>query len=41
MFTQPLTEMNTRNVKIIMFMGSKVRQVRRTDNFTAISEPIV
>jgi hypothetical protein len=24
-----------------MFLGSKVRLVRRADNFTAISEPIV
>jgi hypothetical protein len=26
---------------IIMFLGSKVRLVRRTDNLTAIYEPIV
>jgi hypothetical protein len=39
-FTQPLTEMSTRNIKIIMFMGSKVRRVRRADNRTAICEPI-
>jgi hypothetical protein len=38
---QPLTEMSTRNIKIIMFLGSKVRLVRRADNFTAIYEPIV
>jgi hypothetical protein len=40
-FTQPLTEMSTRNVKIIMFLGSKVRLVRKADNLTAIYEPIV
>jgi hypothetical protein len=40
MFTQPLTEMSTGNVKI-MFLGSKVRRVGRVDNLTAISEPIV
>jgi hypothetical protein len=38
-FTQPLTEMSTRNLKIIL--GSKVRRVRRADNLTAIYEPIV
>jgi hypothetical protein len=27
--------------KIIMFLGSKVRLVRRADNLTAIYEPIV
>jgi hypothetical protein len=30
----------TRSIKI-MFMGSKVRRVRRADNLTAICEPIV
>jgi hypothetical protein len=40
-FTQPLTEMSTRNIKIIMFLGSKVRRVRKADNLTAICEPIV
>jgi hypothetical protein len=35
------TKMNTRNIKIIMFVGSKVRRVRRVDNLTAICEPIV
>jgi hypothetical protein len=40
-FIQPLTEMSTRRRKIIMFLGSKVRRVRRADNLTAISEPIV
>jgi hypothetical protein len=40
-FTQLLTEMSTRNIKIIMFLGSKVRLVRRADNLTAIYEPIV
>jgi hypothetical protein len=37
-FTQPLTEMSTRN---IIFLGSKVRRVLRADNLTAICEPIV
>jgi hypothetical protein len=40
-FTQPLTEMRTRNMKIIMFLGSKVRRERRADNITAIYESIV
>jgi hypothetical protein len=40
-FTQSLTEMSIKNIKIIMFLWSKVRLVRRADNFTAISEPIV
>jgi hypothetical protein len=43
-FTQPLTEISTRNIKIIiiiMFLGSKVRLVRGADNLTAIYEPIV
>jgi hypothetical protein len=40
-FTQPLTEMSTRNIQIIMFLRSKVRQVRKADNLTAIYEPIV
>jgi hypothetical protein len=31
-FTQPIIEMRTRSIKIIMFLGSKVRRVRRTDN---------
>jgi hypothetical protein len=39
-FTQPVTEMSTRNIKII-FVGSKVRRVRRADYLTAIYEPIV
>jgi hypothetical protein len=39
--TQPLTEMSTRNIKIIMFLGSKVWLVRRADNLTAICELIV
>jgi hypothetical protein len=38
---QPLTEISPRNIKIIMFLGSKVRQVLRADNLTAICEPIV
>jgi hypothetical protein len=37
----PATEMSTRSIKIIMFLGSKVRQVRKVDNLTAIYEPIV
>jgi hypothetical protein len=40
-FTQPLTEMSYRNIKIIMFLGSKVRLVREADNLTVIYEPIV
>jgi hypothetical protein len=28
-------------IKIIMFLGSKVRLVRKADNLTAIYEPIV
>jgi hypothetical protein len=40
-FTQPLTEMSTRNRKIIMFLGINVRLVRGADNLTAIYEPIV
>jgi hypothetical protein len=31
----------SRNIKIIMFLGSKVRRVRRADNLTAIYGPIV
>jgi hypothetical protein len=34
--TQPLTEMSTRNINIIMFHGSKVRRVRRAENLTII-----
>jgi hypothetical protein len=33
--------MDTRNIKIIMFPGNKVRRVRKADNLTAIYEPIV
>jgi hypothetical protein len=40
-FTQPLTEMSTRCRKIIIFLESKVRPVRRSDNLAAICEPIV
>jgi hypothetical protein len=29
------------NIKIIIFLGSKVRRVRRADNLTAICEPLV
>jgi hypothetical protein len=32
---------STRNIKIIMFLGSKVRRARKADNLTAIYEPIV
>jgi hypothetical protein len=38
--SQPLTEMSTGSRKII-FVGSKVRSVRRADNLTTICEPIV
>jgi hypothetical protein len=40
-FTQPLTEMSTRNNEIIRFLGSKVRLMRKADYLTAICEPIV
>jgi hypothetical protein len=40
-FTQPLTEMSTRHIQIIMFLVSKVLRVRRADNLAAIYEPIV
>jgi hypothetical protein len=33
---QLLTEMSTRNIKIIMFLESKVRRVLRADNLTAL-----
>jgi hypothetical protein len=33
--------MSTRDIKIIMFLVSKVRLVRRADNLAAIYEPIV
>jgi hypothetical protein len=36
-----LTEISTRNIKIILILGGKVRRVRRADNLTAIYEPIV
>jgi hypothetical protein len=37
-----LTEMRTRCIKkIIMFLGNKVRRVRKVDNPTAIYDPIV
>jgi hypothetical protein len=38
-FTLPLTEISTRSRK--MFVGSRARPVRLTDNLTAIYEPIV
>jgi hypothetical protein len=34
-FTEPLTEMSTRNIKK-MFLGSKVRPVRGADSLTTI-----
>jgi hypothetical protein len=34
-------EVSTRNRKIIMFLGSKVRPVSRDDNLATIYEPIV
>jgi hypothetical protein len=40
-FTQPPTEMNIRNIKIVMFLESKMQPVRNADKFTAIGEPIV
>jgi hypothetical protein len=40
-FSQPLTKMSTRNINIIMFLGSKALRVRRTNNLTAICEPII
>jgi hypothetical protein len=40
-FTQPLTEMSTRNIKIIKFLGSEVRRVHKADNLTTIYETIV
>jgi hypothetical protein len=39
-FTQPITEISTKNRKI-MFLGNKLRQVRRADSLAAIYEPIV
>jgi hypothetical protein len=33
--------MITRNIKIIMVLGSKVQRVFRADNLTAICEPTV
>jgi hypothetical protein len=35
-FTQSLTEMSTRTIKIIMFLGSKVLPMHRADKLTAI-----
>jgi hypothetical protein len=40
-FTQHVTKMSTRNRKIIMFLGSKVRLVRRDDTLATICETIV
>jgi hypothetical protein len=39
-FTQPLSEMSTRNIKKKKFLGSKVWLVRGADNLTVIYEPI-
>jgi hypothetical protein len=39
-FTQPLTEFITRSRKII-FLGSRAGPVRKSNNLTAICEPIV
>jgi hypothetical protein len=36
-----LTGMSTRNIKIIMFLGSEVWRVRKVGNLNAISHPIV
>jgi hypothetical protein len=36
-----ISEMSTKNIKIIMFLGSEARQVCRADNLVAICEPIV
>jgi hypothetical protein len=36
-----LTEMSIRNIKIIMFLESKMRPMRRADNLATIREPIV
>jgi hypothetical protein len=38
--SRPVTEMSTRYIKI-MFLGIKVRRVRKSDNLTAICEPTV
>jgi type III secretory pathway component EscR len=40
-FTQPLTEMSTSIIKLIMFLGNKVLRVRRADNLTSMCEPII
>jgi hypothetical protein len=37
-FTQPLTEVSTGNIKKLMFLGNKVRPLRGADNLTAISK---
>jgi hypothetical protein len=33
-----ISEMSTRNIKVIKFLGSKVRLVRRVDNLITICE---
>jgi hypothetical protein len=33
--------LDTKNLKVIMFLGSKVRRVHRADNLTVICDPIV
>jgi hypothetical protein len=40
-FTQPLTKKCSRNIKIIMLLGSKMRQVRRADSLAIIYKPLV
>jgi hypothetical protein len=40
-FTQPLTEMNARNRKKKMFLGSRAQPVHKADNLTAIGKQIV
>jgi hypothetical protein len=39
-FTQPLTEISTRNRRI-MFLESRARRVRGVDNLAAICQPII
>jgi hypothetical protein len=38
-FTQPLTEMITRNKTL--FLGSRARPAHKADNVTAVCEPII
>jgi hypothetical protein len=39
-FTGPLTDISNKSRKV-MFLGSRARPVRRTDNFIAICELVV